>query len=134
MSVKLTDKQILLISSLSYMDIEKFYDSEVGRKAYDGQTLKDFTVAVKQHINLKNEKIEFNGGYTHEEFLDILEQITKDPTLRDLRIVDYLNDNKQNKEELPSKIDILLAGSVNSYHPLLWQKHFPSLLSFRLIF
>lgn len=90
----------MLISTLSYMDIEKFYDSEVGRKPYDGQTLKDFTVAVKQHINLKNEEIEFNGGYTHKEFLEILDQIEKDPILKDLRIMDYLNDNKQSKEDL----------------------------------
>lgn len=107
MSIKLTDRQVLLISSLAYMDIDKFYQKNKKLDNYRNKTLGEFVVQVNLSVNefenigrKEPVEIEFNGGYTHEEFLDILEQIAKDPTLRDLRIVDYMNDNKQNQEDI----------------------------------
>lgn len=98
MAVKLTDKQILLISSLAYIDIDVFYSkNNLGEPIR--KTLGGFSEDAKKYIIAENKKIEFNGGYTHEEFLDIVDEIAKDPTLKDLRIADYLNDNKQSKED-----------------------------------
>ncbi len=105
MGIKLTDRQALLISSLAYMDIDEFYDEN--HDTYYEKTLDQFVNQVKRYIgesknNIGQElkKIDYNGGYTHNQFLEILEEIASDAILKNLRIVDYINDNKQNKDDL----------------------------------
>lgn len=90
---------MLLLSALSYIDIEKFYEENLEKDGYKGTTLQEFAQIVKQNIIKTNEKIEYNGGYTHEEFLELLQEIAEDSTLKELKMIDYLNDNKQGKED-----------------------------------
>ena len=95
MSLFLTDKQAWLLAAMAYLDIDLFYEN----KNYKQKKLKSLLNAMKAYCKKGNE-IEYNGGFTQWEFLEIAEEIGKDEVLNQFMFTDYKNDNKQNEYDI----------------------------------
>ncbi|WP_313527476.1 Mbeg1-like protein [Anaerotignum sp.] len=100
MGVWLTDRQALLMSALAYIDVDQFW---FPKEQFRNKTLEELFLAATRYeaedgTNRRERRIPYNGGYTHQEFMGILEEIAKDSVLKGLIIVDYLNDNKDGNQ------------------------------------
>ncbi len=97
----MNDKQAYNLSVLAYLHPD--IDLGIDINKMKGETLADICVkilnATDKENNPKYVEIPINGGYTHDQFRELLEAVRKDELLGSLKLQDYENQNSELTEE-----------------------------------